>query len=159
MIKRVKLYLKTQLLQGISPNECSRAVATALTIGVFPILGFSTLMNTACAHRWRLNQAIVHSLNWLCGPLKIALIVPFLRFGEFLFQAEPFALSLAEFSRRFDQNSAATVVEFSWTFIHAILGWLCCAPIIYLALNYTTQQLLRYWRPIAPQHRPPAAVS
>jgi uncharacterized protein (DUF2062 family) len=147
MFIRIKQHIKRQLSQGLSPRGCSRAVATALTVGVFPILGISTLLNTACAQLWRLNQPIVQSLNWICGPLKIALIFPFLRLGEFLFQAEPINLSLAEFSRRFYADSSATMMEFSWTFVHAATGWLCCVPAIYLALVYTMHALVHRWKP------------
>lgn len=147
MFIRIKQHIRGQLSQGLSPRGCSRAVATALTVGVFPILGLSTLLNTACAQLWRLNQPIVQSVNWICGPLKIALIFPFLRLGEFLFQAEPFNLSLAEFSRRFYADSSATMMEFGWTFVHAATGWLCCVPAIYLALAYTMHAFVRRWEP------------
>ena len=145
MIARLKELLLGQLRQGLSPRDCSRAVATGLTIGVFPILGCSTLLNTLCAHRWRLNQPIVQSLNWICGPLKLALIFPFLRLGEWLFHAEPFSLSLSEFSRRFYADTAATLLEFGWTFVHALTGWLCCVPVIYLMLQVATMALIRRW--------------
>jgi uncharacterized protein (DUF2062 family) len=147
MITRAKQLLLAQLRQGLSPRDCSRAVATGLTIGVFPILGCSTLLNTVCAHQWRLNQAIVQSLNWICAPLKLALIFPFLRLGEFLFQAESFNLSLAELSRRFYADSAATLVEFGWSFMHALTGWLCCIPALYLLLYVATMALIRNWSP------------
>lgn len=139
MFGKIKGVLRNQLTQGLSPVGCRAAIATAFTLGVFPIMGFSTPMNTAAAFFFRLNQPVVQAFNWVLGPLKIALIFPFLRFGEWLFQSEPFTLSLSEFSRRFFNDWVATTAEFAWTFVHAIVGWLVCAPLIYLAIYYASR--------------------
>ncbi len=97
-------------------------------------MGFSTLMNTCCAATFRLNQPVVQACNWIIGPVKIALIFPFLRLGEALFQADPFRLSLTDFSQRFFSDIDGTTAEFAWTFVHAITGWLVCAPLLYFVL-------------------------
>ena len=130
------------MTQGLSRPACGRAIAAALTIGVFPILGCSTPMNTLNALVFRLNQPITQVFNWMVGPLKIALIFPFLRLGEWLFQAEPFTLSLAEFSERFFSDVNRTAAEFASSFVHAITGWLVCAPVIYLLLLAIAQGVL-----------------
>lgn len=142
MFTKIKAVLRLQLQQGLGVRAAARAVALAVTIGVFPIMGCSTLMNTAAALRLKLNQPIVQSFNWLCAPLKLLLIFPFLRLGEFLFQARPFALSLQELSRRFVEDRWGTLQEFAWTFGHAITGWLLCAPVLYLLLFAVTLPVL-----------------
>lgn len=129
--------------QGTSVESCSCAVAMSLTIGVFPIMGFSTALNTASALRFGLNQPIVQLFNWLVGPVKIALIFPFLRLGEWLFAVEPFSLSLVVFSQRFFADWIGTTQEFAWTFVHAIVGWLVCAPFIYLLLWGGSRMILK----------------
>lgn len=99
-------------------------------------------MNTLSAARFRLNQPVVQVCNWIIGPVKIALIFPFLRLGEALFQAEPFRLSLVDFSQRFFSDVGATTAEFAWTFVHAITGWLACAPLIYFVIFKLSQVLV-----------------
>lgn len=76
------------------------------------------------------------------GPLKLALIIPFLRLGEWLFAAEPFALSLTEFSSIFFDDWVATMREFAWTFAHAIVGWLMASPLIYLIIYFVAKAIL-----------------
>lgn len=115
----------------------------ALTIGVFPILGFSTAMNLIAGFWFKLNQPIIQSFNCLVSPLKLLLILPFIRLGEWLFQAEPFRLSLTEFSDRFFTDMATTSIEFCWTFVHAIVAWFICAPLIYACLFMLTKPLIR----------------
>ena len=131
MFKKLNLVVVRQLKQGLGQQACCHAIAASLVIGLFPIMGFSTLMNTFSAAVFRLNQPVVQVCNWIIAPVKIALIFPFLRLGEWLFQAKPFRLSLVDFSARFFSDVAATTVEFAWTFAHAIVGWLICAPLIY----------------------------
>jgi len=142
VFRKIKAVIQNQLTQGTSRTECGKAIACALTVGVFPIMGCSTPINTLLAAVFRLNQPLVQSFNWIAGPAKIALIFPFLRLGEWLFRAEPFTLSLNEFSQRFFSDMATTSQEFAWTFIHAIVGWLVCVPFIYLAVFFLTKPFL-----------------
>ena len=118
------------------------AIASSFTVGIFPILGFSTPLNTLAAIFVRLNQPIVQSMNWILGPLKLILIIPFLRLGEWLYAAEPFTLSLTEFSKIFFDDWIATTREFAWTFIHAISGWLVAAPLIYILIYIIAKEIL-----------------
>jgi len=105
-------------------------------------MGFSTPLNTLAALSLRLNQPIIQVVNWMMGPLKLLLIIPFLRLGEWLFAAEPFSLSLTEFSRIFFNDWWGTTQEFAWTFVHAISGWLVVAPGIYLIVFLLGKALL-----------------
>jgi uncharacterized protein (DUF2062 family) len=141
---KLKSVVRAQLLQGLHPHACCRAVAVAITIGLFPILGVSTFINTCCAATFRLNQPIVQVCNWIIGPIKIALIFPFLRLGEVLFKAPPLKLSLREFSQRFYSDIGGTTVEFAWTFTHAIVGWMACAPFIYWVIFRFSKVLLSH---------------
>ena len=134
--------IRAQLVQGISQSDCAQAIALAITIGLFPILGFSTLIITAIAYFRRLNQPIAQVFNWICGPIKLALIIPFIRVGEFLFGADRFVLNLGELSRQFYENSWATLSEFAWTFLHAIAGWALCAPIIYIVVYTISKSVI-----------------
>ena len=136
MFRRVSDTIRTQLTQGLELVDCVRAIAVALTIAIFPIMGFSTWINLGAAAALRLNHPVVQAVNWLSAPLKFALIFPFLRLGEWLFGAEPFTLSLVQFSEIFFADWIGTTQAFAMTFVHAIAGWLVCMPLIFLALNY-----------------------
>ena len=134
VFRKIKDITTAQLSQGLSLHDSRIAISMALTIGIFPIMGLSTPINFICCHFFKLNQPIVQSLSWVVGPIKIVLILPFIRLGEWLFQAPPFKLSLQEFTRRFFDDAAATTYEFIWTFAHAISAWCLFAPIIYALL-------------------------
>lgn len=142
MFKKVKQVIQREFTNGLNLRSGAIAIAVSFTLGIFPIIGFSTPLNTLAALIFRLNQPIVQALNWVLGPLKWLLIIPFLRFGEWLFAAEPFALSLTEFSKIFFDDWLATTREFAWTFVHVIWGWLVVAPIIYLLVYFGAKVLL-----------------
>lgn len=142
MLKKVKKVLHRELTNGLNLKDGSKAVATSFTFGVFPIMGFSTPLNTLAALIFRLNQPIIQAVNWVLGPLKLLLIIPFLRLGEWVFGAEPFTLSLTEFSKIFFEDWWATTQEFAWTFVHAIVGWLVTVPLIYCAIYFLAKAIL-----------------
>jgi len=142
VLKKVKQVIRRELTNGLNLRDGSIAIASSFTLGIFPIIGFSTPLNTLTAFLFRLNQPIVQALNWVLGPLKWLLIIPFLRFGEWLFAAEPFLLGLTEFSKIFFADWIATTKEFAWTFVHVICGWLVLAPIIYLAVYFVAKGIL-----------------
>lgn len=134
VLSKIKSVIHLQLTQGLSPEACRAAIAMAFTLGIFPIMGFSTPLNMLAAFVFRLNQPVVQAFNWILGPIKIALIFPFLRIGEWLFGAEPFVLSLTQFSAIFFADWIGTTKQFALTFVHAITGWLLCAPLVFLLL-------------------------
>ncbi len=130
------------MTQGLGDRECQRAIGMALTISVFPILGFSTPVNTFTAYLLRLNKPVVLAVNFSTGPLKLAMIYPFLRLGEWIFRAEPLSLSLFELTERFAADWLGMLIEFSESFAHATMGWLVCAPFVYFGCFWLSQPLI-----------------
>ncbi len=122
--------------------ECQRAIGMALTVGVFPIMGFATPVNTLAALVLRLNQPVVLAANFSTAPLKLALIYPFLRMGEWIFGAEPLSLSLIELTERFAADWLGMLQEFGWSFLHATVGWLICVPLLYFSFFWLSKPII-----------------
>lgn len=142
MLGRLKTTLGKQLTQGLSVFECQRAIGMALTVGVFPIMGFATPVNTLAALVLRLNQPVVLAANFSTAPLKLALIYPFLRMGEWIFGAEPLSLSLIELTERFAADWLGMLQEFGWSFLHATVGWLICVPLLYFSFFWLSKPII-----------------
>jgi len=143
VINKIRQVIQRELTSGLNAQGGALALATAFTIGIFPIMGFSTPLNTLAAVCLRLNQPIIQVINWVMGPLKLLLIIPFLRLGATLFAAEPFTLSLTQFSQIFFADWWGTTQEFAWTFVHAICGWLVVAPWLFGLMFGLGKRLLR----------------
>lgn len=111
------------LREGLSPRGLAWSVAVGLALGVFPMLGATTLLCAAVAFTFRLNQVAMQLVNYLAYPLQLALLVPFIRLGEWFFQAEPMPLSLPLILGALKADTLGTIAVF-WTRIwHACVVW------------------------------------
>ena len=99
---RIVAPIARQLTQGITPARLALALAVGGVIAVNPFLGTTTLGCLAAGALLGLNQPVLQIANLLGAPLQIALIVPWVRTGEWLYGAAPMpvnpSLLLGEFS-------------------------------------------------------------
>ena len=70
--------------RGLSPRALSLTLTLGVALGVMPLPIGTTLLCVLLAARFRLNQAAMLAVNYLCYPLQLALFLPFSRLGEFL---------------------------------------------------------------------------
>ena len=118
------------LKQGISPEKLSLSMALGAVIGIFPILGSTTLICTAIALILRLNLPAIQLSNYLVYPLQIVLIIPFISLGAFIFQVDAPPLSVQELTALFQQDFWGTIASFFDSIMRAIVAWfLICAPL------------------------------
>jgi uncharacterized protein (DUF2062 family) len=123
------------LKQGVTPEKIALSLALGAVLGVFPLLGSSTVLCTVATIVFRLNLPAVQLVNYFMYPLQIALLVPFFRIGERLFSAPHLPLSAAQVSSMIHANAWATI-KLLWTTIwHAIVVWGMIAP-FFVGLTY-----------------------
>ncbi len=143
------------LRQGLSPSEIAWSLAFGVIVGIFPIYGVTTSMLGLLGHAKKWNHLLLQSANWLVLPLKLLLILPHIRLGEFLLRAaNPFHLSLSEFTLRFQEAPMDTLRAFAMTFLHAAFAWLAHAPFSILLVYLLARMLLPRTPPEA--YRPEA---
>jgi len=129
-LQRTKDLALRVLREGLTPKRFAATTAAGAVIALHPIYGLSTAACALVAQTFRLNHPWIQAVNYALTPVKIALIFPFLRFGEWLFRADPFTLSLSDLSAQFSAAPLLTLQTFAWTFVHAAVGWLVWVPII-----------------------------
>jgi uncharacterized protein (DUF2062 family) len=127
--RRVLDPLLALLRQGIAPRSLALALALGASIGIFPVLGVSTLLLTALALWLRLNLPAIQLVNYLVSPLQLLLIIPFLRLGERLVGAEPLPMSLNQGLELLSNGILAAVKLLSSAMVHASIGWLIVMPL------------------------------
>jgi uncharacterized protein (DUF2062 family) len=109
------------------------SVAAGLALGVFPMLGATTLLCIGVAFAFRLNQPAMQLVNYLAYPLQLALLIPFIRIGERLFGAEPMPLSLAAMLGALKLDTLGTIALFWSRIWHACVVWaLLALPVMVL---------------------------
>ena len=122
--------IRNQLTQGVSVKAIAIGIAVGAVCGIFPVLGTTTVLTTLIAFLLKLNQPVAQAINVLVYPLHIALIPVFIRFGEFLFGADPISFSISPMLKQFSDAPLDFLYQFKATFIHCITGWLVAAPFI-----------------------------
>ena len=133
--RRVLDVILAQLKQGITPQKISLTLALGMALGIFPILGATTLLCFLFGLWLKLNQPIIQVVNYLIYPLQLVLILVFVRIGEFMVRATPVSFSIPELFRKFDESPANFFREFGLTGLHGIIAWLVIAP-FFAALIY-----------------------
>lgn len=119
------------LRQGISPEKIALGMAVGVVIGIFPVIGATTLLCTAAALILRLNLPAIQLVNYLVYPLQIALLIPFFEFGAWLFGVDPLPLSASQLISMFKTDLWDTIRQLWDTTLRAIVAWsLICLPTV-----------------------------
>lgn len=125
-----------QLTQGVTPQKIALSIALGLSLGVFPILGVTTVLCAIAGVRLKLNQPVIQVVNWLVYPLQLAFILVFVRIGEWITHAPHMSLSLPALIQRFHESPTKFFQEFGLIGLHGVVAWLFIAPIL-TAVTYT----------------------
>jgi uncharacterized protein (DUF2062 family) len=145
--RRVSDVLLLQLRQGITPQKIALTVAVGVALGLFPVLGSTTLLCFIAGVALKLNQPIIQLVNYLIYPLQIAGIYFFIRLGEWLTRTPPLQFSIPVLLQQFRAEPLHFLQQFGMTALRGVLAWCLLAPIaaalIYLALLPPLRRLAR----------------
>ncbi|MGE5413957.1 MAG: DUF2062 domain-containing protein [Syntrophomonadaceae bacterium] len=141
--RRIREPIRQQLTQGLSPEKIALSAAVALTIAVNPIVGTTTVLCFVAAWALKLNQPIVQAINWSSYALQLLLILPFIRFGEWLFRAPRERRSLERLVAMMKADLGGAVRELRTTLGHAFLAWLAVAPLLVAVVYAIALPLVR----------------
>ena len=143
--RRVRDPIVSLLGQGLTPETLALSFATGLVLGVFPIIGATTVLCLLAGAVFRLNHVALQLANHLAYPLQIPLILAFVRLGEGLLRAPRVTFDPIALVRHFQRDPVGFLREFGVTGLHGILGWSLVAPaallVLYLALRPPLRRL------------------
>jgi uncharacterized protein (DUF2062 family) len=146
---RKLLYKKTVepvvalIKQGISPEKISLGMACGIVLGIFPVLGATTLLCGLAALIFRLNLPAVQLVNYMVYPLQIILLIPFFHIGDLLFQVEPLPLSAQEIISLLRTDLWGTINSFWGTTLRAVVAWLLFSLPTFLILHFTLVRFIK----------------
>jgi uncharacterized protein (DUF2062 family) len=131
--------IKNLLMQGTSPKMIAIGVSGALVIGLFPVLGSTTLLCTLFALTFRLNLPLVQLVNFSVYPLQLVLVIPFMKLGETIFGFEKLNYGFNEIVKMISNDTMYAIAVLWNVTMQAIGVWLLIAPIfaflVYLVLH------------------------
>ena len=143
VIARVVAPIVGQLRQGVTPEQVALTIALGLVIGVFPILGATTILCGIAAAVLRLNQPIIQLVNYFAYPAQLVALIPFYRAGESLFNRPHLPLSIPMLMDRFRDDAGKFFLDFGMVAVQGIVVWCLIAPSVAVAIYYVTRPSLR----------------
>ena len=135
--------IRQQLKQGTSPDQIALTIALGLVLGVFPILGSTTILCGIVALRLRLNQPIIQLVNYIMYPVQLVAMIPFYRAGETLFGQPHASLTIQTLLDRMRADVLRFLGEFGVMGLRGIAVWCLLAPPVALAVYFATRPVLR----------------
>ncbi|HEY2344175.1 MAG TPA: DUF2062 domain-containing protein [Chthoniobacteraceae bacterium] len=142
-VRRIRKPIIAQLEQGITPDKIALTIALGFVLALFPILGSTTILCLLAAILLRLNQPIIHLVNYFAYPLQIVLLIPFYRLGESLFHRPHVPLSIPLFFARIRADFLQFLRDFGLIAIDGIVVWCLIAPIALVVIYYSVRPPLR----------------
>ena len=131
---------------GMTPEQLALSIGLGVALGMVPALGMATLLCTMTALLFRLNLPAIQLTNILVYPLQLALLIPFLHAGEWLFGSESLNLSVDFIQRMMKENLWKTVINLWTATMRAVVVWLLIAPVVVALVYLILTPILRKLR-------------
>jgi hypothetical protein len=131
-----------QLTQGTSSHKVAQALAFGLTLGIFPIIGSTTLLALLVGIPLRLNQPVLQAFKTLAYPLQWMSVLGFYRMGEWLYGVPHVSLSIPRMMERFFAEPGPFFRDYGMTALYGITVWCLLAPALLLVLYATSRPLI-----------------
>jgi uncharacterized protein (DUF2062 family) len=143
MKRRIAGPIVDLLRQGITPEKIALSIALGITLGVTPVLGSTSILCLLTAVVFRLNLPAIQMVNYFAYPLQFALLIPFIRMGEWIFAAQPIKISVAQIVNLIRADVWSAISMLWTTTIHALVAWLALGSLASLLLYVLLAPALR----------------
>ncbi len=141
MIRRKIIHL---LGKSLTPEKIALSIIVGALLGIIPVLGFTTLLCTGAAAMLRLNLPVIQLVNGLVTPVQLALLIPFLRMGEWLFRAHHSAWSVHGIVSLVHTNLGKAMATLGAATLHALVAWAFCGLVSAVVAYMVLVPLLRW---------------
>ena len=126
--------IKKLLMQGSSPKAIALGIASAAVLGLFPVVGTTTILCAIFALSLRLNLPIMQLVNYTIFPLQLILIVPLMKLGELIFGFEKLSYSAGEIVNLMSNDFLNAISLLWYVTMQAIGAWLILAPVVAIGI-------------------------
>jgi uncharacterized protein (DUF2062 family) len=132
---------------GVTPEKIAISLALGIVLGVFPVLGSTTILCAGAAVALGLNLPAIQLINYVMYPVQLMLLIPFMRLGEKLFRMAPLPLSLVEITAMIHADRWQALRALWTTTVHAMAAWLLVsAPAAALLYAILVPVMRTVWR-------------
>ncbi len=147
----IKEFFKTKIVtpiinllkQGITPEKIALCIALGAMLGVFPVIGSTMILCTVASLSLKLNLPLIQIISYLVYPLQFLLLIPFVRFGEWVLGVPEFPISIEALLDMIKTDIVQTIITFWDATMHAILAWFIIAFILIPLIYFLFLPILR----------------
>jgi uncharacterized protein (DUF2062 family) len=151
--RKIILPIVDLLRQGITPEKIALSIALGAVLGIFPVLGSTTILCAAAAFVLRLNLPAIQVVNYLMYPLQLILFLPFLQAGSRITGTAHITLSMREVFGMI-QSDPWSLIKMLWSAtLGAMAIWIMMSPLVIAAIYFTLAPVLRRLRRSLPSGR------
>jgi uncharacterized protein (DUF2062 family) len=109
--------------EGLSPEKIALSVTIGIVSGLFPVIGFTTIMGLALTAAFRQNLVLVQSVSWLMSLAQLLLIIPLMRMGAFLWNQDNIHITIGKIELAFQPGILAGLQTIGIFHLYGILAW------------------------------------
>lgn len=127
-----------QLTQGISADKIAWTIAVGCALGIFPIMGTTSLVCFAAASYWKLNQPVIQVVCHTLWAAHLALILPFIKLGQWIHGADPITASIPTLLKEFFASPSQFAQDYWLAAWHGVVAWVLVAiPLVFIVRAIT----------------------
>lgn len=118
------------LNQGITPRKLALTLTIGVLVGIVPVMGVSTAICFLLALVLRLNHIGIQAVQYAVYPLQLISLVPFYKFGGFIFNKKMEEYSSFNLLNLFSDHWYEEFIIVLQSAKFALIGWIIiCIPL------------------------------
>jgi len=121
--KRILIPFKIIPREGLTPEKVALSVTIGIVSGLFPVIGFTTLLSLTLTAAFRQNFALVQSVNWLLSLVQVLLIIPLMRMGASLLNQQNVRITLGQMKQAFQSGILDGLQTIGIFHLYGIMAW------------------------------------
>ena len=141
--KKILNLAKSMLKEGMSLRKIALCLALGTVLGIFPVLGATTLLCTVAALALRLNLPAIQIVNYMVYPLQLIMLAPFYSTGSWLFKQQSWPLINTDLIGSLQNDFWGSIASLWDLTLYAILTWVAISPLLILLLYSATKPVIR----------------
>jgi uncharacterized protein (DUF2062 family) len=135
MFKKVKFIIIEQLKTGVTPEKMTDAVLAGGLIGIFPILGVTTLLAGLVAYFFKLNQVIIQTVNYLFYPIQILSIPLYIKVVSLIFNVGDVPIRPDLLLKKFNEGFVNFFKLYGLIGLYAFVLWGLISIVFYFSVR------------------------
>jgi uncharacterized protein (DUF2062 family) len=126
--------VRSMVKEGMSLKKIALCIALGITLGIFPVLGATTLLCMLAALTFRLNLPAIQLVNYMVYPVQLALLVPFYSVGSWLFSEQSLQISSENLIAMLQNDFWGSMTSLWNLTLYAIFTWMVICPFLIIIL-------------------------